>query len=234
MNSTYGVIQTTKNVMLTEFEKAAKITNELVKNKGTSPITWKRLFKNFPFFRAYEHFVEIQVMSKNDEDHKKWQGFSENKVRGFMKGLEILDNKIGDFLEFRPYPRSTRLHNEEYPCTDAYYIGVRIRGGVIPRKEVIGLSDTRRIFYERFEGSLEYNSIVQELVNEKAVDIRVDYKTRENLPDEVRPKPQPTRKQQNAQKKQQQQQISTVSASRPQRPDVAKWDMLESKRRRVQ
>ena len=160
MNSTYNVSQTTKNVMLTEFEKAAKITNELVKNKGTSPITWKRLFKNFPFFRAYEHFVEIQVMSKNDEDHKKWQGFSENKVKRLLKGLEILDNKIGDFLEFRPYPRSTRLHNEEYPCTDAYYIGVRIRGGVIPKKEVIELSDTRRIFYEKFEESLYMNSIV--------------------------------------------------------------------------
>ena len=58
--------------MLTEFEKAAKITNELVKNKGTSPITWQRLFKKFPFFRAYEHFVEIQVQSKNEDDNKKW------------------------------------------------------------------------------------------------------------------------------------------------------------------
>ena len=109
MNSTYNVSMTTKNVMLMEFEKAAMITSELVKNKGSSPITWKRLFKKFPFFQAYEHFIEIQVMSKNEDDHKKWQGFSENKVKRFVKGMEMLDKKIGECLEFRPYTQSYRL-----------------------------------------------------------------------------------------------------------------------------
>ena len=182
--------------MLTEFEKAAKITNELIKNKGSSPITWKRLFKKFPFFRAYEHFVEIQVMSKSEEHHKKWQGFCENKVKRMLKGLEMLDKKIGDCLEFRPYPKSFALDNEEYPYTDAYYIGMRIRGGVIPKKKIIELTDTRKIFYEKFDESLYQNEVVQELVNEKSVDIRVDYKSRENLPDKVRPKPKQPRSQQ--------------------------------------
>ena len=96
--------------MLTEFEKAAMITNELCQNKGTSQITWKRLFKKFPFFRAYEHFIEIQVLSKKEEDHKKWQGFSENKVKRLLKQLEMLDSlKLGQCLEFRPYPISFKL-----------------------------------------------------------------------------------------------------------------------------
>lgn len=78
MNSTYNIGQSTKEVILTEFEKAAMITEELVsKNKGTSAITWKRLFKKFPFFRAYEHFIEVQVLSKKEDDHKTWQGFCE-------------------------------------------------------------------------------------------------------------------------------------------------------------
>ena len=59
MNSTYNVSHSTRNVMLTEFEKAAMITNELSSNKGSSRISWKRLFKKFPFFKAYEHFLEI-------------------------------------------------------------------------------------------------------------------------------------------------------------------------------
>ena len=162
------------NVMLTEFEKAAMITNELCQNKGTSQITWKRLFKKFPFFRAYEHFIEIQVLSKKKEDHKKWQGFSENKVKKLLKQLEMLDSlKLGQCLEFRPYPISFKLQNEEFPYTDAYYIGMRVRGGVLPKKEVIDLNDTRRIFFDKFWASLEMNKPVQGLVNEKAVDLRV-------------------------------------------------------------
>ena len=70
MNSTYNISMSTKHVMLTEFEKAAMVTSELMKNKGNSEITWRRLFKKFPFFRAYEHFIEIQVLSKKEEDHK--------------------------------------------------------------------------------------------------------------------------------------------------------------------
>ena len=72
MNSTFSVSRTTKNVLLTEIEKAALITEELIANKGNSQITWKRLFKAFPFFKAYEHFIEVWVLAKKDEDHKKW------------------------------------------------------------------------------------------------------------------------------------------------------------------
>ena len=73
MNSTYAVGLSQKNVLLTEFEKAAMIMEELNgPNASTTKIKWNRLFKKFPFFKAYEHFMEIQVLAKNDDDHKKW------------------------------------------------------------------------------------------------------------------------------------------------------------------
>ena len=188
MNSTYNVSISTKDVMLTEFEKAAMITSELIKNKGTSQITWKRLFKKFPFFRAYEHFIEIQVLSKKEEDHKVWQGFSENKVKRLVKLLETFSiKKLGECLEFRPYPKSYKLKNEEFPYNDVYYIGIRVRGGVIPKKENIDLTETRRRFFDNFFESLDQNLPVKSLVIEKHVDLRVDYKQRSDLPDEVRP-----------------------------------------------
>ena len=91
MNTTYAVGQTQKNVILTEFEKAALVTQELITNPHTTKIRWNRLFKKFPFFRAYEHFIEIQVLAKKDEDHKKWQGFAESKFKKLIKFLENLD-----------------------------------------------------------------------------------------------------------------------------------------------
>ena len=72
MNTTYAVGQTQKNIILTELEKAAMVTQELNQNPDSTKIRWNRLFKKFPFFKAYAHFMEIQVLAKNDEDHKKW------------------------------------------------------------------------------------------------------------------------------------------------------------------
>ena len=59
MNTTYALGYTQKQVILTEFEKAACITQELIMNPHTTKIRWNRLFKKFPFFKAYEHFIEI-------------------------------------------------------------------------------------------------------------------------------------------------------------------------------
>ena len=93
--------------------------------------------------------------------------------------MEMLDKmKLGEVLKFRPYPAHYRLHNEEFPLNDAYYIGIRISGGKIPKKEVVDLTDTRRIFYDKFLEQLESNIPVQELIMEKAIDLRVEYRTR--------------------------------------------------------
>lgn len=154
MNSTYNVSHSTLSVMLLEFEKAAMITSELNKNKGNSQITWKRLFKKFPFFRAYEHFIEIHVLSKNEDDHKKWLGFAETKVKKLLKNLEMFDRKIGECLEFRPWPKSTTLRNDDFPFNDVFYIGMRVKGGCLPKKELIDLTETRRIFYDKFWESI--------------------------------------------------------------------------------
>ena len=59
---------------------------------------------------------------------------------------------------------------------------------MIPKKTTIDFSDTRKKFYEQFLNQLEKDTKVQELLNERAIDLRVDYKSRDQLPDEVRPK----------------------------------------------
>ena len=164
MNTTYAVGQTQKNIILTEFEKAAKVTQELITNPNDPKIRWNRLFKKFPFFKAYEHFMEIQVLAKKDEDHKKWQGFAESKLKRLLKNLENFDKMIGECLEFRPWPKPYKLPNEEYPFNDVYYFGIRVRGGVIPKKGNIDFTNTRKIFYEYFNNQLDNNYAVKDLM----------------------------------------------------------------------
>jgi len=51
MNSTFNVSESTKNIILTELEKGALITEAILKENST--VSWKRLFKKFNFFSAY-------------------------------------------------------------------------------------------------------------------------------------------------------------------------------------
>lgn len=80
MNSTNRVSAQTKHTILTEFAKAAMITRELNENRLNCQITWQRLFKKFPFFKAYEHFLEYQILSRDEESHKMWQGLAQTKI----------------------------------------------------------------------------------------------------------------------------------------------------------
>jgi poly(A) polymerase Pap1 len=62
---------------LTEFEKGALITSAILRGEK---VPWNRLFKKFCFFRAFEHFVQVSILSKTPDDHEKWQGFAKSKM----------------------------------------------------------------------------------------------------------------------------------------------------------
>jgi len=90
MNSTHNVSPSTSLALLTELEKAKIITQELVDGSKKN-ISWKRLFKKFNFFKAYTHFIQIWVLSKNEEVYKKWLGWVESKLRKLITWLERLN-----------------------------------------------------------------------------------------------------------------------------------------------
>lgn len=49
-NSSFNISDSTKEVLMTEFEKGYLITKAIAEGE---PVSWKRLFKKFPFFQAY-------------------------------------------------------------------------------------------------------------------------------------------------------------------------------------
>ena len=123
MNSTYNVSLTTRNVMITELEKGMKITEHIMKKNPNVKISWKRLFKKFPFFSAYSHFIQIQILSLNQDIHEKWKGYVESKIRGLLLNLEKFNNAL-DCLEFRPWPRGYVLElgkDSSFQVNHAYY-----------------------------------------------------------------------------------------------------------------
>ena len=95
--------------MITEIEKAMEITKHMMKQKTNNKTSWKRLFKKFPFFKAYQHFIQISIMSETQDIHEKWKGSMESKVRIFLRNLEDVNTKHYKCLEFRPWPKGFKL-----------------------------------------------------------------------------------------------------------------------------
>jgi len=55
------------------------------------------------------------------------------------------------------------------------------------KKENVDLSNTRRLFFDKLRELLQKNPNVESLMIEQAIDMKVTYRSRAQLPDEVRP-----------------------------------------------
>eukprot|EP00347_Sterkiella_histriomuscorum_P020501 403337557 len=194
MNATFNVSHSTKRAMLIEFEKGLKITEALLaRNEDGSKLhqemNWRRLFKKFNFFKSYVHFIQIQILSKSAEDHKKWTGFIESKIRKLLQQLEKLNELKGGCMEFRPWPKSYHLENNlDFPMDDTYYFGIRIKKNESDAQMRIDLTDTIKIFYKKLREWISVDHKLMQMIVDKLVDIKINYIRRETLPDVIRPR----------------------------------------------
>lgn len=87
MCATHNITESTKKVILEEFERGIEITNDIFTNKKT----WGDLFKKHNFFYKYKYYLTITAATKgNDEQHLKWSGLVESKLRLLVMKLETL------------------------------------------------------------------------------------------------------------------------------------------------
>lgn len=83
-NSTFNVSESTKKVILNEFNRGMATTDEIMLGRAK----WERLFEAPSFFYTYRHFIVLLVNSKTAEDHLEWCGLVESKIRLLIGNLE--------------------------------------------------------------------------------------------------------------------------------------------------
>ncbi|XP_055373018.1 poly(A) polymerase type 3 [Condylostylus longicornis] len=83
-NSTFNVSESTKKVILSEFNRGMLTTDEIMLGRAT----WERLFEAPSFFYRYRHFIVLLVSSDNPDDHLEWCGLVESKIRLLIGQLE--------------------------------------------------------------------------------------------------------------------------------------------------
>jgi len=96
MNSTYNVSESTLNVLKQEFSRGTQITSKIEQES----MPWTSLLDKCDFFLRYKAYVQIDVLASTEEDHRKWEGWIESRLRFLISNLEQTAN-----LQFaHPYP----------------------------------------------------------------------------------------------------------------------------------
>ena len=122
MNSTYNVSETTKRILLKEFDFFKNFTNLICYSKSINSregFTWKDFFNEIDFFSYYSCYMQIDIVSKNEEDHKKWQGFVESRLRFLIKFLEDIKQ-----IKVHPFPKDYSLTDSAYDYDSTYFFGI--------------------------------------------------------------------------------------------------------------
>jgi len=142
MNSTYNVSETTKRVLMKEFEffktltcsirhsnfiSVTKNLNGIIENFNTNNyfpfyFTWKDYFNEIDFFNYYSCYLQIDIVSRNEEDHKKWQGFVESRLRFLIKFLEEIKQ-----IKVHPHPRDHTLIDNQFEFDSTYFFGIEFQ-----------------------------------------------------------------------------------------------------------
>jgi len=121
-NSTYNTSETTKRILLKEFDFFKKFTNLISYSKSINTrkgFQWKDFFNEIDFFSYYSCFMQIDILSKNEEDHKKWKGFVESRLRILIKFLEDVKQ-----IKIHPYPKDYSLLDSNWKFDSTFFFGV--------------------------------------------------------------------------------------------------------------
>lgn len=136
MCATHNITSSTQKVILSELDRGAKVLSDI--NLGKK--TWSDLFQRHDFFLRYKFYLCVVVATNsNDEEHSKWSGLVESKLRLLVQKLEVTNG-----IEVaHPYVKD---------FSDKYLLGENTPGSIV---DSYGSSSGDALFkgLTRFEGS---------------------------------------------------------------------------------
>ncbi len=98
MNSSYNVGEPQLRRIQDELRRATKICNDVCFGRKT----WSDLFKGNDFFRQHANYLQVDIISTNEDDFREWFGLCEARMRILIAGLEnpIFGTQAYPFAKF--------------------------------------------------------------------------------------------------------------------------------------
>lgn len=138
MCATHNITSSTQKVILSELSRGGEIVNDII----TGSKTWEDFFAKHTFFNQYKYYLSIVVATKGTaENHLKWSGLVESKVRLLVQKLELLDT-----IEIsHPF---VKTFEKSYRCTEEESIKVadgEVVPGLVPYDVNLPLEDDGKV-----------------------------------------------------------------------------------------
>ncbi|KAH3899798.1 probable Poly(A) polymerase [Saccharomycodes ludwigii] len=112
MCATHNISESTKKVILSELQRGAEVCSEIFQHTKT----WCDLFAKHNFFYKYKFYLTVMVSTRGtDEQHLKWSGLVESKLRLLVQKLEPLSGIKLAHPYTKPFEITYAFNdNEEY------------------------------------------------------------------------------------------------------------------------
>lgn len=88
-NSTFNVSNTTKNIIIKEFQRASDIMTKIMDKE----LAWDGLFKKLDFLNEYRFYLKIDVLTMKIDD-QKFLGYIESKLKKLVLEFEKYDECV--------------------------------------------------------------------------------------------------------------------------------------------
>ncbi|KAI6189711.1 Poly(A) polymerase and Nucleotidyltransferase domain containing protein [Aphelenchoides bicaudatus] len=144
-NSTYNVTNSTKMVITYEFKEALAVTIEIMEGKAS----WSKLFEEVNFFSRYKHFLSLVCITETAEDHLKFSGLVESKIRLLIASLERHEAINAGHINPKHYkPKPDAVIDASYsdPVCTLWFIGLdldrKLKKSIDLTKEIQAFNDT--------------------------------------------------------------------------------------------
>jgi len=171
MNSTYNVSKSTLQLLKNEFIRGAEITRKI----ETNELLWLSLLEKSDFFTRYRFYLQIDCISSNEEDHRKWEGWIESKLRFLVLNLEQTPN----MKHAVPYPKvfSNKTGNNPSQIVTSFFMGLTFNFSNAPGADK-SVDLTKAV--------TEYSAMIKDWLrnqkNPETMDIKIHYIKRKQLP----------------------------------------------------
>lgn len=124
--------------------------------------TREDLFLPYPFFHDFDHFLEVEILSKDLENFHRWKGLIQARLRYLLSSFEQ-DIEPRTNISFRLWPQEFNVHlksQPEYKYACFYYIGMKCNAY---SAEVVNLTQVAKAWkssvYEQWEGDPSQNQV---------------------------------------------------------------------------
>lgn len=156
MNTTFNVRECQLKVIEDCFQESFKICH-LIRHHELS---FDDLLLEMPFFHDYNHFIEVEILSKDEKDFLRWKGLIQARLRYLVVSLET---ELSSRISFHLWPQEFDVKfvkEPEYKYGSFLYIGVRNTSSSFEPYDLTSIiTKWRSSVYEQWEDPATTNKV---------------------------------------------------------------------------